>query len=72
MNIEKIARVIEADAGEALPDLCQALGEAKARLGHVTTPEQILVFQAREAASMTQQAFARHINKPSATLRDWE
>ena len=72
VNIEKIAQAIEADSGEALPDLRQALAEAQARLGRVTTPEQILVRQAREAAGMTQQAFARHINTPIATLRDWE
>lgn len=71
-NVEKIAMAIEADAGETLPDLRQALEEARARLGRVTTPEQMLVRQAREAAGMTQQAFARRIDTPLATLRDWE
>jgi putative transcriptional regulator len=47
VNIEKIAKAIEADAGEPLPDLRQALEEAKARVGRVTTPEQMLVRQAR-------------------------
>jgi putative transcriptional regulator len=72
MNVEKIAKAIEADAGEALPDPRQALEEAQARSGHVTTPAQILVRQAREAAGMTQSAFAERIGTPVATLRDWE
>jgi putative transcriptional regulator len=72
MNIEKIAKAIEADAGEPLPDLRQALEEAKARVGRVTTPEQMLVRQAREASGMSQSTFAERIGTPVATLRDWE
>jgi putative transcriptional regulator len=72
IDIEKVAQAIEADAGEALPDLRQALGEAKAGLGRVTTPEQILVRQAREKSGLTQSAFAQRIETPVATLRDWE
>ena len=41
MDIEKIAKAIEDDAGEPLPGLRQALEEAEARVGRVTTPEQI-------------------------------
>lgn len=48
IDIEAIAKAIEADAGEALSDLRQALKEAKAGAGRVSTPEQILVRQARE------------------------
>ena len=72
INIEKVAAAIEADAGETLPDLRQALAEAKAGPGRVTTPEQILVRQAREKAGLTQAAFAERIATPVATLRDWE
>lgn len=43
IDVEKVAAAIEADAGEVLPDLRQALAEAKAGLGRVTTPDQILV-----------------------------
>nr|MBF0684462.1 type II toxin-antitoxin system MqsA family antitoxin [Pseudomonas sp.] len=57
---------------EALPDLRQALSEAKAGVGRVTTPEQILVRQAREKSGLTQAAFAERIATPVATLRDWE
>jgi uncharacterized protein (DUF4415 family) len=42
VNIEKVAAAIEADAGEALPGLREALAEAKAGVaGRVHTPEQI-------------------------------
>lgn len=72
MDVNKIVRAIEADAGEPLPDLRQALDEARARVGRVTTAEQILVRKAREASGLTQAAFAERISTPVATLRDWE
>lgn len=72
IDIQKVAAAIEADAGEALPDLRQALAEVKAGLGRVTTPEQMLVRQAREKSGLTQTAFAERIATPVATLRDWE
>ena len=72
IDIEKVAAAIEADAGEAIPDLRQALAEAKAGIGRITTPEQILVRQARELSGLTQAAFAKRIDTPVATLQDWE
>ena len=72
IDIEAVARAIEADAGEEMPDLRQALGEAKAGLGRVTTPEQTLVREARELSGLTQADFAQRIATPVATLRDWE
>ncbi len=72
IDIERVAAAIEADAGEHLPDLRQALAEAQLGLGRVTTPEQILVRQAREKAGLTQAVFAERIATPVATLRDWE
>lgn len=73
MNIDAVAAAIEADAGEDLPDLRQALTEAKAGIaGRVTTHEQMLVRQAREKSGLTQTAFAERIETPVATLRDWE
>ena len=71
-DIEKAARANELDAGVPLPDLRQALEEAKASIGRVTTPEQILVRQARSRAGLSQLAFAERIATPVATLRDWE
>ena len=72
MNIEKIAKAIETDAGCTLPDLRQALDEAAAGMGRVTTPEQVLVRSARARTGLSQAAFAERINTPVATLRDWE
>ncbi|WP_412479901.1 helix-turn-helix domain-containing protein [Azonexus sp. IMCC34839] len=72
IDVEKVATAIESDAGEVLPDLRQALAEAKAGIGRVTTPDQILVRQAREKSGLTQAAFAERIDTPVATLRDWE
>ena len=72
MDIEAIAKAIEADAGEALPELRQALEEAKAGMGRVTTAEQVLVRSARAKTGLSQQAFAERIATPVATLRDWE
>ncbi|WP_311224296.1 MULTISPECIES: helix-turn-helix domain-containing protein [unclassified Acidovorax] len=72
IDIEVVARAIEADAGELLPDLRQALKEAKEGMGRVTTPEQILVRQARQKTGLTQADFAERIGTPVATLRDWE
>jgi putative transcriptional regulator len=72
IDIDKAAKAIELDAGLALPDLRQALEEASASIGRVTTPEQILVRQARSRTGLSQQAFAERIATPVATLRDWE
>ena len=72
MDIEKIAQAIEADAGMALPEIRQALTEAEAGVGRITTAEQILVRSTRRKTGLSQQAFADRINTPLATLRDWE
>lgn len=72
IDIEKVAKAIEDDAGQEIPDLRQALMEAKAGVGRVTTPGQMLVRQARERSGLTQALFAERIATPVATLRDWE
>ena len=77
MDIEKIAKAIEADAGQALPGVRQALREAAdiragKAAGRVTTPEQMLVRQARRVLGLSQTEFAERIGTPVATLRDWE
>lgn len=72
MDIEKIARAIEADAGESLPDLRLALREASQSKCRVTTQEQLLVRGARVQLGMSQAQFAERIGTPLATLRDWE
>lgn len=63
MDIEKIAKAIEADAGEPLPELRQALREAAERKGRVTTPEQMLVRVARAPLGDHQQ----RLRKPPAS-----
>ncbi|MFY9259782.1 MAG: type II toxin-antitoxin system MqsA family antitoxin [Gallionella sp.] len=72
MDIEKIARAIEQDAGMELAEVRQALSEANAGIGRVTTPAQMLVRAARAKTGLSQQAFAERIATPVATLRDWE
>jgi putative transcriptional regulator len=70
MNVEKLAKAIELDAGMPLPDLRQALNEAKVGLGSVTKAEQILVRHACTNAGLSQQAFADRIVTPFAMLHD--
>lgn len=73
IDIEQVAKAIEADAGLALPGLRESLGQAKrGEFARVTTAEQLMVRSARKACGMTQEAFARVIATPVATLRDWE
>jgi putative transcriptional regulator len=73
IDIEKVARAIEADAGMELAGLRESLGQAKrGEFSRVTTPEQLLVRSARAKTGLTQQVFAKRIATPVATLRDWE
>lgn len=72
MDIEKIAKAIEKDAGMPLEDIRQGLAEMKSMTGKVHTPEQIMVRSARSKMGLSQQAFADLIQTPVATLRDWE
>lgn len=72
LDIEEVAKAIEADVGEPLPELREALAEGKAEKGRVTGPEQILVRSARRATGLTQAEFVDRISTPVATLRDWE
>jgi len=78
MDIEKVAQAIEADAGQALPDLRQALAEVEhIRAGkrdgcRITRPEQLMVRATRNTLGLSQAEFAARIGTPVATLRDWE
>ena len=73
LDVESVAKALEADFGEPLPDIRQALTEAKQGLvGRITTPAQQMVRQTRAKAGLSQQDFADRINTPVATLRDWE
>jgi len=73
IDVEQVAKAIEADAGGVLPGLRESLAQAKrSEFARVTTPEQILVRQARKKSGLTQPMFAERIATPVATLRDWE
>ena len=67
MDIQHIASnadaaAIEADAGQALPDLRQALTLAKLGIaGRTTTHEQLLVQRAREKSTLTQTEFYQEL-----------
>jgi len=73
LDVQATASALEDDAGQPLPGIQQALADVKAGVaGRVTTPAQILIRQARKAAGLSQIEFARRIETPVATLRDWE
>lgn len=73
IDIEAVAKAVEADAGMALPGLRESLAQAKrGEYARITTPEQIMVRSARRATGLTQPEFAERIDTPVATLRDWE
>lgn len=58
IDIEKLAKAIEADMGEPLPDLRRALAEAKSGIGRITTPEQIRERQVKKTREQAQTALA--------------
>lgn len=73
MDVESVARAIEADAREALPELREALSELKkGKHGRVHTPEEILIRSTRRKLGLSQEEFAERIGAPLATLRGWE
>jgi uncharacterized protein (DUF4415 family) len=65
LRVEKVAAAIEADAGQALPGLREALAEAKeGRAGRVHTPEQVVARRrGRPAGSVAA------VSKEPVTLR---
>ena len=52
--------------------LLRSIDQAKNGEVRVTTPEQILVRQARAKTGLSQTEFAERIDTPVSTLRDWE
>jgi len=73
LDVAAVAAAIEADAGQIVPGLRASLQQAKAgQFGRVTTPEQMLIRQARSQTGLSQTRFAERIATPVATLRDWE
>ncbi len=73
MDIEKIAKAIEADAGEPLEGLRESLDELRrGEFVEETTAEQSMLRSARKSMGLSQARFAELIDTPVATLRDWE
>jgi putative transcriptional regulator len=73
IDVQALAQAFEADAGEPLPGLREALGEAqRGEFARVTTPAQMLIREARKLTGLSQNEFARRIDTPVATLRGWE
>jgi putative transcriptional regulator len=73
LDVEATARAIEADAGEPLPGLREALSEVKqGKNARVTSPEQLILREARRMTGLSQDEFARRIGTPVSTMRGWE
>ena len=73
MDINKIAQAIESDAGESIEGLRESLIEMKqGNYARKYTSEQLLLQKARQSLHLTQTKFAKLINTPVSTLRDWE
>lgn len=72
-ELEQLAAAIEADAGQAVPDLRQSLEEMDAdQRGRQYTEAQLTLRAARTALGLSQPAFARLLQTPVGTVRDWE
>jgi len=73
MDIEKVAKAIEMDAGEPLPELRESLQEmVEGKAATVHTPEQLMLRVLRKKLGLSQSNFARLIRTPVTTLCDWE
>jgi len=73
MDIEKIAKAIEIDAGEPLPDLRESLQEmSDGQAASVHTPEHLMLRALRKKLGLSQSNFAQLIRTPVTTLCDWE
>ena len=73
MNIDRITKAIEDDAGEAIDGLRESLAEMESgKIAREYTPEQLLLQSARKALNLSQPKFAALIATPVATVRDWE
>ena len=69
----RVANAIEADAGEPTPGLRESLAEmASDQRARVHTAEQIALRAARSALGLSQPEFARLLQTPVGTVRDWE
>lgn len=73
IDINKMTDAIEKDAGQKIEGLKESITEMKEGATHrVYNEEQLLIRKARLSTGLTQEGFAKLINTPVATLRDWE
>jgi putative transcriptional regulator len=73
MDVEATARAIEADEGESIPGLREALeGVKRGENARVTTPEQLILRETRRITGLSQAEFAKRIGTPVTTMRAWE
>lgn len=73
IDAQAMAKAFEAHEGEPLPGLREAFEQARrGEFARVTTPEQMLIREARKMTGLSQGEFARRIDTPVATLRGWE
>ena len=72
-RLNQVADAIEADAGEIVPGLRESLAEMAAdERGRTYAPEQLALREARIVLGLSQSAFARLLQTPVGTVRDWE
>jgi len=73
MNIDRIAKAIEDDAGQPIEGLRESLAEMnEGKVAREYTPEQLMLRAARQVLNLSQPKFAALIGTPVATVRDWE
>lgn len=71
-RVDQVAAAIEADAGEAIPGLRESLAEMAADARGRTYTQELALRAARAALGLSQPAFARLLQTPLGTVRDWE
>ncbi len=72
-DVEQLAQAIEADAGQEIDGLREALIEGANgdfSVYQVITPEQVLIKQAHSKLKLNQRDFVRTIKTSLGTLRD--
>ena len=72
-RLDQVAATIEADAGGPISGLRESFAEMAAdQRAHTYTPAQLVLREARSALGLSQPAFARLLQTPVGTVRDWE
>lgn len=72
LDLEAMAKAIEADAGQPINGLMESLKEMQIGAGKVYTPEQLILRETRQDLKLTQANMAKLIRTPLPTFRDWE